>query len=153
MFAQEANTILDIVEDNDYDFSSQQVLIPRIQGMEDSSRNWSLFMVLDHLCRVNRDIIRTIDVLRDGVTPRGEIDIAFYKPDPDCGAETIQQFRMLVHDYSIEIGRLMPLRGTPVFSHPWFGSLNAHEWHCLAAFHHRIHRKQARKIAAMLGQA
>lgn len=153
IFLREADTILKIVDDSDYDFASQEVLIPRYQGMEDSSRNWSLFMVLDHLCKVNREIQRTINVLRDGITPRGEIEIAWYKPDRGCGAEVIDEFRNVVWDYESAIRENVPLRGTPRFAHPWFGPLDAHDWHCLAAFHHRIHRKQARKIAAMLGQA
>ncbi len=152
LFQREAATILQIVDDADYDFASQQVLVPRFQGMEDSSRNWSLFMVLDHLCLVNRDILRTIDVLRDGITPRGEVDISFYKPDADCGAEVIGEFRDLVWEFQSQVQSKMPLRGTPAFRHPWFGPLDAHGWCCLAALHQRIHRKQARKIAAMLGQ-
>jgi hypothetical protein len=151
LFRREADTILEIVDDADYDFASQQVLVPRFQGMEDSSRRWSLFMVLDHLCRVDREILRTIDVLRDGITPRGEIEIAWYKPDADCGAETMDEFRHLIGEFCRTISSQFPLRGTPRFAHPWFGPQDAHGWLCLAAFHHRIHRKQARKIAAMLG--
>ena len=151
-FCREAETILGIVDDVDYDFASQRVLVPRFQGMEDSSRNWSLFMVLNHLIRVDRDILRTIDLLHDGVIPRGEVDVAIYKPDPDCGAETIEIFRDTVLEYRQFVESAGSLRGTPRLPHPWFGPLDAHQWHCLAGFHHRIHRKQARKVAAMLGQ-
>lgn len=152
MFAREASTILTIVDEADYDRASQQVLIPRLSGIEDSSRNWSLFMVLDHLCQVNRDILRTIDRLKDGIVPGGEVNIASYKPDPDCGAEMVDRFRDDVWDFDGEIRQRLPLRGTPRFDHPWFGPLDAHSWLSLAAVHQRIHRKQARKIITLLGQ-
>ena len=153
-FLKEATDILDLVDDVDYDFASQRVLIPRYRGMEDSSRKWSLFMVLDHLCRIDREILRTIDVLHDDIQPRGEFDTAWYKPDQDSGAETINEFRDLLLEFREIIEVKFPLRrGTPRFAHPWFGTLDAHQWLCLAAYHHRLHRKQSRKIAAMLGQA
>ena len=153
-FHQEAYAIIELVDNVDYDFASQRVLVPRFRGMEDSSRNWSLFMVLDHLCRVNREILRTIDVLHDGIEPRGEFDISWFKPDHDCGADSIDEFRDIVLEFQRLIEGKAPLRrGHPKFPHPWFGILDSHQWLCLAGFHHRIHRKQARKIAAMLGQA
>ena len=153
-FLKEAGDIIDLVDDVDYDFASQRVLVPRFRGMEDSSRKWSLFMVLDHLCRVDREILRTIDVLNDDIQPRGEFDTAWYKPDQDCGADIIDEFRDLIFEFKETVEVKCPLsRGTPRFAHPWFGSLDAHQWLCLSAYHHRLHRKQARKIAAMLGQA
>lgn len=151
MFLSEGRTIVDLIEQTDIDFASQQVLVPRYPGMEDSSRNWSLLMVLDHLCRVDREILRTIDVLRDGIVPRGEIDIADYKPDPDVDARIIDEFLVLVNEYETRVTQLMPLKTQARFPHPWFGLLDAHGWHCLAAVHHRIHRRQARKIATLQG--
>ena len=152
-FMFEAQVILELVDENDYGFCSQQVIVPRFPGMEDSSRNWSLFMVLDHLCQVDQDILRVIDLLHDGVVPRGTPSIADYKPDPDCGAETIDRFRNLVHEFSGRVREMGSLRGPHRFPHPWFGPMTAQEWLALAAAHHGIHRKQARKIAAMIGQA
>jgi len=32
--------------------------------------------------------------------------------------------------------------------HPWFGEMNAHQWHCLAAMHQSVHRKQMQRILA-----
>jgi len=153
LFLREADTIKAIVNDCDYDFLSQQVVVPRYQGMEDSSRNWSLFMLLDHLCQVNRSILRTVDALKSGIAPLGVLEVADFKPNLDCDAESIDQFRDLIWDFDSGIRDRMPLRGTPSYAHPWFGPLDAHGWLCLAMFHQRIHRKQARKIAAMLGQA
>ena len=152
-FVRESETLLALIDDCDYDQASHPVLIPRYQGMEHSSRKWSLFMVLEHLCLVNRDVLRTIDLLKSHVVPRGEIDTADYKPDPASGAEMIDQFRDMSWDFDGAIRKLMPLRGTPGFTHPWFGSFNAHDWLCFAAFHQAIHRKQAFKILALLGRA
>jgi hypothetical protein len=35
-------------------------------------------------------------------------------------------------------------------AHPWFGPLNAHGWHCLAAIHHTLHRRQLTAILRAL---
>jgi hypothetical protein len=34
--------------------------------------------------------------------------------------------------------------------HPWFGPMTAHDWHCLAAIHHRVHRRQLERIVGKL---
>ena len=154
MFNVEAETIYDIIDDVDYDFAGQQVMVPRYQGMEDSSRNWSMFMVLEHLCIVNQTILKLLDVLGSGVQPRGIIDIGDFKPDVNAGAESIDEFQLMVKTYNSQVNRLKPLKQPHLhvrFAHPWFGDLDAHQWHCLAAFHMRIHRKQIRKNAAMQG--
>ena len=32
------------------------------------------------------------------------------------------------------------------FAHPWFGAMNAEDWHLLAGIHMSIHRKQIEAI-------
>ncbi len=150
-FATEANRILQILEQVDYDFASQRARIPRLQGIEPASCHWSLFMVLDHLVRVDQQILTVIQALRQGYVPQREIAIAEFKPDPDSGAETIDQFQMTARKFQSTVHDLMPLRTVARFSHPWFGPLDARDWTALAAAHHRIHRRQARKIVTVLG--
>lgn len=141
-------------DDESYDVF-QTYLIPRVIGIEDSSRNWSVAMVLDHLCLVNREIKIAVESLARGIVPRGEIDIAMYKPDPDVGDPVFDRFQQSVTEYVETLERLLTasprLRGHPTFPHPWFGELGAHQWHVLACLHQRIHRRQAQKIVAMLG--
>lgn len=151
LFAREANRILEIVDSYDYDFAGQQAKIPRLLGIEDTSRNWSLYMLLDHLIRVDREILTVIKELNRGYVPHGELQLADFKPDLDCGAETIEAFQETARTFQSDVHGLLPLRTTARFAHPWFGPLDARGWTALAAAHHRIHRRQARKIVAVLG--
>ncbi len=151
LFAREANRILEIVDSYDYDFAGQRAKIPRLLGIEDSSRNWSLYMLLDHLVCVDRGILSVIQALHQGYTPHHDIRIADFKPDRDCGAETIEAFQEMAREFQSAVHGLLPLRTTARLAHPWFGPLDARGWTALAAAHHRIHRRQARKIVAVLG--
>ena len=155
LFRREANLLIRLAEgDESYD-PFQPLVIPRVIGIEDSSRNWSVMMVLEHLCLANREMLTATQALFEGITPRGEVDVALYKPASDIGFEVLDQYRDLSDEYFLTIERLIESRGqlqtAARFRHPWFGMLNAHQWHCLAAFHQRIHRRQAQKIIAMLG--
>ncbi len=143
-------------EDESYDVF-QSLLIPRVIGIEDSSRNWSVMMVLDHLCLTNRDILNVVKSLSDGVVPRGEIDVAMYKPSASLNYDVLDRFREINDEYDDTVARIIQSRGSlqsPArFKHPWFGQLSAHQWHCLAMVHQRIHRRHMLKIIAMLGVA
>ncbi len=151
IFNSAANTILEIVADTDINRASQQVLVPRFIGMEDSSRNWSLLMVVEHLRMVDREILSAIRMLLQGHAPLGDVSIADYKPDPDVGWDVIDQFERLIDEYQDFMSTRPSLRTQLRYRHPWFGPLDGHGWLCLAAMHHRIHRKQAKKIIALMG--
>ena len=153
VFASESRRLINIANDLNIDQLSQQVLVPRLAGIEDSSRNWSVLMVLDHLCRVNRGIMETIELLNKDIEPNFEVDIADFKPDTDVDITIINRFEDLTASYIEQVQRLTPLKSRTCFYHPWFGHLTNHQWHCLAAYHMRIHRKQAHKITTMQGLA
>lgn len=143
--------ILNVVAENDLDILSQQFLIPRLVGIEHSSRNWSVLMVLEHLAMVNQAIMETIRALRNGSLPFDKIQIANFKPDPDVDADAIDRFRDVNGRYLNFVKSHSPLKTNQLWEHPWFGLLDGHQWHCLAAVHQRIHRRQMYKILAMIG--
>ena len=154
-FKRESATLMRITEnDESYDVF-EPLLIPRVIGIEDSSRNWSIAMILEHLCLTNTEMMIAAGSLSKGIVPKGEVDIALYKPDSDVGVDVFERFRETNRKYVELIESLLGSRkrlpSHPRFPHPWFGELNAHQWHCLAAAHQTIHRRQAQKIVAMLG--
>lgn len=153
LFLRESETIMELVDEGDLDHVTEQVMISRMQGIEDSSRNWSLLMVMEHLVMVNQSILHVIGDLKAGLTVAMDVKIADYKPNPQVGLPIIDRFHNICSQYQQAIESHGRLRGTGTVAHPWFGPLNAHGWHCLAAVHMRIHRRQARKISAMLGVA
>jgi hypothetical protein len=155
LFRRESAELLRLAdEDESYDVF-QILIIPRVIGIEDSSRNWSVLMVLEHLFLTNKDMLEIIKALVDGVVPRGEVDVAMYKPEPNIGYDVLNRYRDLNNEYEESIERLLQSRGNlntaARYRHPWFGRLDAHQWHCLAAIHQRIHRRQMQKLVAMLG--
>ena len=156
LFLRESDCLLRIADEDDESYDVfQSLLLPRLMGIEDSSRNWSVLMILDHLNQTNRDMLNIVKALLEGVVPRGEIDIALYKPSPDVEIDVIDRYRNLQEEYIETIERLIKSRGTfgsnVRYAHPWFGLLDAHQWHCLTGIHQRLHRRQAQKLVAMLG--
>ena len=156
MFNKETDRLLRFADDGDESYDvSQELLIPRMMGIEDSSRNWSVLMVLEHLCMVNHEILLGINSLLNGIAPHVDVEIKNFKPSPDVGYDVIDRYRQICSDYVGNIESMIKSRGSLRSSvrhaHPWFGPMDAHQWHCLAAVHQRIHRRQTQKIIAMLG--
>ena len=150
-FQNSSRTILQIVDDNDVGLLSQEILIPRIQGIEDSSRNWSVLMVIDHLAMVNQSIMETIRSLRGGNEPFQEVRIANFKPERDVDMGAVDRFRDVNQRYWSFATSHQALRSNLTARHPWFGNLDGHGWHCLAAEHQKVHLRQIYKLLATIG--
>ena len=151
VFELEMNTLINLHDHVDLVAADEQVLIGRMAGLEDSSRNWSLFMVLEHLCIVNREMLKVVDALKRGIAPRGEIAIEYYKPDPDVDTDVIERFKDCCYDFLEVLRAHGRLRTRLTYSHPWFGELDGHGWAVLAAMHMGLHRRQAQRIIAKQG--
>lgn len=133
---------------------TEPVLVRRIAGMEDSSRYWSAAMTVEHLNMVGKAIRQTISCLRGGVVPSAQPRIADFKPRGIAApAEVRSEFVRMLADAAAEEQVKPPLsRGQgPRYGHPWFGPIDAYQWHCLLGFHQSIHRKQIEAIRAGLG--
>ncbi len=150
-FAGEANSMLETVGKLNEQQGRNPVLINRVFGIEDSSRFWSPYMVLHHLVIVDSGIIKVIEALAAGNTDLREVKIADVKPSPATGPEVAQTFRTVIQDYEARLTKISDLNTTTKHPHPWFGPLNAHGWHCLAALHHGIHKRQLAAILAAAG--
>lgn len=130
--------------------ASEQVLIKRLRGMEDSSRNWSIYMTLEHL-RIVNDSIRTIcALLSRGKIPPRAVSTADVKPSPETNASALSAFGDSCEALLEKISSIEDLDTEIKFAHPWFGPLNAFQWLVLAAFHMRLHLNQIRKIEEAL---
>ena len=152
IFRVEAEKILRLVRTTPIKQCAIPVLIERVRGIEDSSRNWSIYMVLDHLRIVDEGFAKTVEALTKGETLTHEVRVQDVKPSPDAGPETIECFNTAVQEYEATIRRLGTLGRSARHTHPWFGPLTAHEWHCLAGLHHGAHRQQVERIKAGLAR-
>lgn len=126
------------------------ILISRVIGIEDSSRYWSVFMVLDHLRIVDEGITQIIRTLTADRRFQQEVRIQDVKPNQQSGPETIERFLKTVDGYESTVTRLGKLGRQVRHPHPWFGPMTAHDWHCLAAIHQWVHRRQLERIVGIL---
>jgi hypothetical protein len=127
-----------------------RVLIPRLRGLEDSSRWWSVWMTLDHLRIVNTQIAEVIANLGRGRVPSGTASTAAMKPSPDATATVLVEFERSCDAIEGSVSACPNLRTAVRFAHPWFGPLDAAGWHALAGMHMGIHRAQIDRIVSEL---
>jgi hypothetical protein len=147
-FAAEGTAILGLVHGCDEATLSQAVLIKRLPGLEDSSRYWSLLMVVDHLRIVNREIAEVITTLGAGRQPDREASIAAVKPSPAVTSAVIAEFARGCEEFEAAVAAVPDLQTAEKFAHPWFGPMDAGVWHFMAGFHMQLHHQQMRLILA-----
>jgi hypothetical protein len=126
--------------------ASRRVLIARPIGMEDSSRNWSLWMTLDHLRIVNLGISGIIGSLGEGIVPPDVASTAAVKPSPDAGEAVVREYENSCDEVLHAAAGVENLRTSARHAHPWFGSMDAHAWYALAGSHLGIHKVQLERI-------
>lgn len=124
----------------------QKTLVPRPIGLEDSSRNWSAAMVLQHLVIVDTGIGELITALAQKKAFEREVRIAEVKPNPDAGREQLELLDDALETYTERVAAVENLSTAGRHAHPWFGPLDGHGWHTLAALHTMIHRRQLSAI-------
>jgi hypothetical protein len=147
-FRAERSRIRALVDAHTPAEASQRVLIPRLRGLEDSSRYWSIWMTLDHLRIVNLAVAGTIRSLGRGETPPGRASTADVKPRVDAGPDVDAPYEAACEDLLEAARETSSLSTAARYSHPWFGPLDAAGWHTLGALHMGIHRRQIERIAA-----
>ncbi|MFT7629672.1 MAG: hypothetical protein ACI87E_000675 [Mariniblastus sp.] len=154
-FRKEATKLIQMAEESESYDVFRVKSIPRVMGIEESSCHWSVMMIIEHVRLVTSDILEIVKALLDDVEPRGNLDLQDYKPGEDVTCGSLTGFKALDWTYFESIDELLESRGNLATStryrHPWFGRLDAHQWHCLAAAHLAVHRRQAQKLIAMLG--
>jgi len=123
-----------------------QVLVPRLRGMEDSSRYWSVWMTLEHLRIVNAGIGAFISDLTQGRLPAGTLSTADVKPAPTVTESVEKAFQAGCEDFLREVSEAGDLKTAERYPHPWFGPLDAYRWLALASMHMGIHRRQIEAI-------
>ncbi|MBL9113493.1 MAG: DinB family protein [Verrucomicrobiaceae bacterium] len=132
------------------DKKGEQVLIPRLRGLEDSSRFWSVWMTLEHLRITNTVFASVIKGLTKEQVPTKQASTADVKPTESVGAEVEAAFEASCDHYLAMIDSIPHLKTSARYAHPWFGPLDGEGWHALAAMHMGIHRRQLALIIERL---
>lgn len=149
-FRRERDAVRALYEKCDPQQGSVRVLIQRPVGLEDSSRNWSVWMTLEHLRIVHMSITRAVGALAKGVVPEGKADTAAVKPHADASADIISAYERSCDKLIEQIAGVPDLKTKARYPHPWFGPLDAAGWHALGGRHLAIHRVQLERIIAGL---
>jgi uncharacterized damage-inducible protein DinB len=151
-FVSESEMILAAAKRLDKTQLLERRLIPRLPGLEDSSRYWSVAMTLDHLVIVGSGIRYLIVGLTSGKKDLPTRTIAQVKPSADVSAETIAaEFEKMTQAF-VDTLHKCDLDAFPdaTHPHPWFGPFTATQWVVMAASHQQIHRKQVEQIIKRL---
>jgi hypothetical protein len=145
-FRAEQAAIMALVERGPPASNAVRVLIPRLRGLEDSSRYWSVWMTVDHLRIVNDQVAAVLGQLLADRTPPGAASTAAVKPSPTADESVMAGFQQSCERVLATVAAAPSLQTRARFPHPWFGPLDAAGWHALVSMHMRIHRRQIEAI-------
>lgn len=148
-FEQERLAIRDLVNSCATAKRGERVLIPRLRGLEDSSRFWSVWMTLDHLRITNSVFAMVITSLAHGKVPQKKASTAEVKPDPAVTAAVEGAYEVSCEKLIAVVAAVPDLKTDVSYAHPWFGPLDAFGWHAISATHMGIHRAQIARIIAV----
>jgi hypothetical protein len=149
-FQAEREKICALLADLDPALGSRPVLIRRVSGMEDSSRNWSIWMTLDHLRIIHDSIAGIMTALSNGAPPARQASTAAVKPSPSADATILPRYTTSCDALLARAASIPDLKTAARYAHPWFGPLDALGWYGLAGAHLAIHRVQMKRIIAGL---
>lgn len=145
-FRDERNQIRDLIKSCPLAQRDERVLIPRLRGLEDSSRHYSVWMTLDHLRMTNDAFAFFITELTQGRVPDMVVSTASVKPDPRVTEAIEADYEKSCNALLDTLKTAPDLKTEAEFTHPWFGPLNAYRWLALASIHMGIHRAQIATI-------
>jgi len=148
-FNKEVKKIETIVRHIQKDNLQKRVLIDRIFGIEDNSRDFSVNMVLEHLVIVGNGMIDLIQTLSNEEEFTQEITIAGVKPHANS-TDTLEVFLTLVETYNAFIKSLPKRKSIMTKKHPWFVEFNNLEWSAFMFIHTWVHRRQIESIRSIL---
>lgn len=151
-FMEERAAILELVDSCPAEQRGERVLIKRLRGLEDSSRNWSVWMTLEHLRIIHIGLIRVINALTHGKVPPGKASTAAVKPSVAVTADVEEGYERSCDSVIAAITEAPDLKTPQRFEHPWFGSLDAFGWAAMAGTHMGVHRAQIQSILLGLGR-
>ncbi|MBA4074179.1 MAG: hypothetical protein C0508_03995 [Cyanobacteria bacterium PR.023] len=151
-FAEQSDKILKLARGLSSEQLVERRLIARLQGLEDSSRYWSVAMTLDHLTIVGNLMSHAVIELSKGSNALKVVGTAEVKPGAAAdAARSLKDFEEMTERFLLEVGKAnIDVRSKVTHPHPWFGPLNAYQWLVFAAPHENIHLRQIEAIVALL---
>jgi len=152
IFDKEGEKIIKLSKKLNQDELFKRILVPKLFGLEDNSRYYSVAMTIEHLLMVGSALQIRVPLLSRGkkITQNVKIeDVKPYKKIDENIREKFEEFLNLYRDKLNNNVKNIHINNTS--SHPWFGEFNPKQWSILAMIHQIIHRKQIEAILKGLG--
>ena len=147
IFEKEGEKVLSLARSMEKDQLFERVLVPKLFGLEDNSRYYSVAMVLEHLLVIGTALQNRIPMLSQGKSVAQEIKIEDYKPYMEIDETIIDQYEMFLQTFRKEVEENVDnIYLENRHEHPWFGELKAKDWSVMGAIHQIVHRRQIEAI-------
>jgi len=147
IFEKEGEKVLSLARSMEKDKLFERVLVPKLFGLEDNSRYYSVAMVIEHLIIVGAALKKRIPSLSQGKSLDKEIKIEDYKPYMKIDDMIIDQYEIFLHGFRKEVEEnINNIYLENRHKHPWFGELKAKDWSVMGAIHQMVHRRQIEEI-------
>jgi hypothetical protein len=145
MFNSEVKRIEQMVKEIEEEKWQERIMIDRVFGIEDHSRDYSINMVIEHLNIVGYGIMGVIHTLSKEERVEKEIKIENVKPQGSVEDE-LNRFLAFSRVYNSFIEKLPKRKSNMTKLHPWFVELNNVDWSIFMAIHTFVHRRQIEAI-------
>lgn len=153
-FQDETQKILKIVDKMSEENFQTRILIPRLKGMEDSSRFWSVALTMDHLFITIGGMTMVAVELAKGNPLSITVDTAMVKPKQEHVLAKVKMIEQMEKITRESVNLLSPFEESASrkhkLNHPWFGAIDACGWVWVIGQHQSLHRKQIQMIVERL---
>lgn len=149
LFKREARIIIALLEELREEERLQQVVIDKTFAIEDHSRQFSLNMVIEHLCITGRKVMGIITALSEEREFSETVTIEGVKPFANRSG-TLDDFKAFIDEYKTFFTALPKHQSKMTKPHPWFRSFNNFDWNAFMYMHTFIHRRQIHAIIKAL---
>jgi len=147
IFEKEGELIVQLANTVSKNKQQERILVPKLFGLEDNSRYYSIAMVLRHLLIVGNALQDRIPSLSQGKKLEKAIKIEEYKPYEIIDENIIQEYEIFFKGFKeILESKVDNIYLENSHEHPWFGNLKAKEWAVMGAIHQMVHRRQIEAI-------
>ncbi|MCK5854975.1 MAG: hypothetical protein KAG56_07110 [Sulfurovaceae bacterium] len=151
IFDNEGQKILNLSRTLNKEQLFERMLVPKLFGLEDNSRYYSVAMTLEHLLMVGGALQVRIPILSRGKKLNKYIKIEDVKPYKEIDENVINDFEKFLNTYREKLEKnIEDIHINNTSTHPWFGEFNPKQWSILAMVHQIVHRRQIEAILSKL---
>ncbi|AKF25145.1 hypothetical protein YH65_06875 [Sulfurovum lithotrophicum] len=147
IYDREGTKIIALVSPLSKEKLFERVLVPKLFGLEDNSRYYSVAMVIKHLLIVGNALQTRIPLLSQGRKLNDQVQIEDVKPYTEIEDDIVQQFETFLASYRKLLNKnVKNIYIDNTSAHPWFGEFNPKQWSILGMVHQIVHRRQIEAI-------